>query len=101
MWQVSGAGLLSSSQQQQQQQQHSALHVARNPFTHTVRPTHPPCTFTCRFMAYDRHMNLVLGDAEEFRKLPPKKGSKEEVRQQQQERQQQRYQCPAADTVEG
>lgn len=32
-----------------------------------------------RFMAFDRHMNLVLGDAEEFRKLPPKKG-KEEVR---------------------
>lgn len=32
------------------------------------------------FMAFDRHMNLVLGDAEEFRKLPPKKGSKEEVR---------------------
>jgi hypothetical protein len=24
-------------------------------------------------------MNLVLGDAEEFRKLPPKKGAKEEV----------------------
>ncbi|KIY93621.1 small nuclear ribonucleoprotein B and B' [Monoraphidium neglectum] len=34
-----------------------------------------------RFMAYDRHMNLVLGDAEEFRKLPPKKGKSEEERE--------------------
>lgn len=32
----------------------------------------------CRFMAYDRHMNLVLGDSEEFRKLPPKKGKSDE-----------------------
>ncbi len=32
-------------------------------------------------MAFDRHMNLVLGDSEEFRKLPPKKGQ-EAVREQ-------------------
>ncbi|CAN6480490.1 unnamed protein product [Victoria cruziana] len=31
-----------------------------------------------KFMAFDRHMNLVLGDCEEFRRLPPVKGKKEE-----------------------
>ncbi|KAK6153174.1 hypothetical protein DH2020_012813 [Rehmannia glutinosa] len=31
-----------------------------------------------KFMAFDRYMNLILGDCEEFRKLPPTKGSKEE-----------------------
>ncbi|KAK9825878.1 hypothetical protein WJX81_000251 [Elliptochloris bilobata] len=34
-----------------------------------------------RFMAFDRHMNLVLGDAEEYRTLPPKKGRSEEDRE--------------------
>ncbi len=37
------------------------------------------CAPPCRFMAFDRHMNLVLGDSEEFRRVPAKKGQ-EEVR---------------------
>ena len=31
----------------------------------------------CRFLAFDRHFNLVLADTEEYRKLPPKKGKSE------------------------
>ena len=27
-----------------------------------------------RFMSFDRHMNIVLGDCEEYRKIPAKKG---------------------------
>uniref|UniRef100_A0A7C9CP91 Sm protein B n=1 Tax=Opuntia streptacantha TaxID=393608 RepID=A0A7C9CP91_OPUST len=34
-----------------------------------------------KFMAFDRHMNLVLGDCEEFRKLPPAKGKPNEERE--------------------
>eukprot|EP00976_Prorocentrum_cordatum_P116776 1196209-Prorocentrum_minimum.AAC.9 len=35
-----------------------------------------------KFMAFDRHMNLVLSEAEEFRKSPPKKGKSAEEREQ-------------------
>lgn len=34
-----------------------------------------------KFMAFDRHMNLVLGDCEEFRRLPAKAGMPKEERE--------------------
>eukprot|EP00218_Dolichomastix_sp_CCMP3274_P010492 CAMPEP_0170143072 /NCGR_PEP_ID=MMETSP0033_2-20121228/9411_1 /TAXON_ID=195969 /ORGANISM="Dolichomastix tenuilepis, Strain CCMP3274" /LENGTH=210 /DNA_ID=CAMNT_0010379495 /DNA_START=41 /DNA_END=673 /DNA_ORIENTATION=- len=34
-----------------------------------------------KFMAFDRFMNLVMGEAEEYRKLPPKKGMDEADRE--------------------
>lgn len=39
-----------------------------------------------KFMDYDRHMNIVLGDCEEFRKLPPTKGSKTNPTEEREER---------------
>jgi len=37
--------------------------------------------FIGRFLAFDRHFNLVLADTEEYRKLPPKKGKSEAERE--------------------
>lgn len=39
-----------------------------------------------KFMAFDRHMNLVLGDCEEFRKLPPAKGKKNNTNEEREDR---------------
>ncbi len=44
----------------------------------TTHHDNSPHAHARRFMAFDRHMNLVLGDAEEYRKLPPKKGKSED-----------------------
>jgi len=51
-------------------------------FSHsrTPLPAHSPKPNHLKknsFMAFDRHMNLVLGDCEEHRPLPPRKGEKE------------------------
>lgn len=39
-----------------------------------------------KFMAFDRHVNLVLGDCEEFRKLPPAKGKRNKTNEEREDR---------------
>jgi len=44
--------------------------AAAAPFSTPPLDAPPLLPHLCSFMAFDRHMNLVLGDAEEFRTLP-------------------------------
>lgn len=46
-----------------------------------------------KFMAFDRQMNLVLGDCEKFRRLPPKKGAAADKKEEREDRRATQYEA--------